>query len=63
MLIILILRWVIFGTFILLLAEGIAAIYISRWFYILYIRKHLELESRVGATERRLALMEQEHHA
>lgn len=53
MLILLIIRWVIFLTFILLVAEGIAAIIMSRYFYKLYIRKHLELESRVAALERK----------
>lgn len=47
-----ILRLVIFATFILLLIEGIAAVFVSRWFYKLYARKHLELQRRVTALER-----------
>jgi len=62
MTIILILRWMIFGTFILLLAEGIIALFVSRWFYKLYVRKHLALEARIGAIERQIGLSEQERH-
>ncbi len=50
---IIILRWTIFLTFLLLVAEGVAAIVLVRWFYALYIRKHLELEARVTALERK----------
>jgi len=54
MLIITILRLVILLTFILLVAEGIVAIIMSRYFYKLYIRRHLELQSRVKALETRM---------
>jgi hypothetical protein len=48
---ILIIRVISFLTFILLTAEGVAAIIIGRRFYALYVRKHLELEDRVKALE------------
>ena len=52
---IILLRIVIWLTFFLLIAEGIIAIIVTRWFYALYVRKHIELEARVMALERRLA--------
>ena len=49
--IVLIIRLVIFVTFLLLVAEGIAAFIIGSRFYRLYVRKHIELEDRVTALE------------
>jgi hypothetical protein len=51
--IIIIIRIVIWLTFFLLIAEGIAAIFVIRWFYRFYIREHVKLEGRVEALERR----------
>ena len=49
--IILIIRLVIFVTFLLLLVEGIGAFIVGTRFYRLYVRKHLELEDRVKVLE------------
>ena len=53
---IVLIRIVIWLTFFLLIAEGIIAIIVIHWFYALYTRKHIELETRVLTIERRLDL-------
>lgn len=52
-------RIVIFITFLLLLAEGIAAIFLARKALDVYVRKHKELELREKLSERRLKLIEE----
>ena len=61
MLFIILIRIVIWLTFFLLIAEGIAGIIIIRKFYALYIREHIKLADRVTAIERRLARGEHDH--
>lgn len=61
MLIILLIRAAIWLTFILLIAEGIAAIIWATRFSQNYVRKHRELEVRVEALERRLSLPLEDH--
>lgn len=56
MLIILLIRWAIFLTFILLVVEGIALIIILRRFFTHYERRHQALELRLTAVERRLGI-------
>ncbi len=58
MLIITIIRIVIFATFLLLVAEGIGAVFVYRWFYALYIRKHIELQRRIKALELQMEVKE-----
>lgn len=52
-------RIVIFITFLLLLAEGIAAVFLARKALEIYIRKHKDLEIRQRSLERRLKLIEE----
>lgn len=56
MLLIILIRWAIFLTFILLVIEGIALIIILRRFYGYYERRHSSLEVRIAAVERRLGI-------
>lgn len=60
MLITILIRAVIWLTFFLLIAEGVAAIVLARWALANYVRKHRELEVRVEAIERRLTLLEKQ---
>jgi len=55
---VLIVRLVIFVTFLLLLAEGIAAIFLAKRALAFYIKKHKELEIQEKFSERRLTLIE-----
>lgn len=48
-----IIRWAIFLTFILLVVLYIVGYIVARRFYRLYVSKHLDLEARVTALERR----------
>jgi hypothetical protein len=56
---ILFIRIVIFVTFLLLLAEGVAAIIMSRHFYGVYIRGHREVEEDIKAHDRRIKALEE----
>lgn len=56
MLVVMLIRWAIFLTFILLVVEGIALIFVIRRFYLYYERRHLELKVRIAAVERRLGI-------
>jgi ABC-type iron transport system FetAB permease component len=58
---ILFIRIIIFVTFLLLLAEGIAAIIISRHLYSVYVRKHHELEVELEQVKRRVMVLEGQH--
>ena len=60
MLIVTLIRWTIFLTFILLVVEGIVLIIFLRWFYRRYERRHQELEGRLSAVERRLGIDQKE---
>lgn len=51
-------RTAIWLTFLLLIVEGITAIIVIRKFYAFYMRRHIALEARVEAVERRLGLAE-----
>ena len=52
MLFIILIRIIIWLTFFLLIAEGIGAIFLVRWFYALYMREHIKLADRVTALEK-----------
>jgi hypothetical protein len=58
MLIITIVRWAIFITFLVVMVEGIAGMILVPRFYVRYVAKHLELEKRVEALERRVKILE-----
>lgn len=56
---ILLIRWIIFITFLLLLAEGVGAVFLVRWFYARYITKHRELEDDLQSAKRRISVLEE----
>lgn len=58
MLIITIVRWVIFVTFLIVVAEGIAGMIFIPRFYVRYLAKHMELEAKVDSIDRRLKVLE-----
>ena len=57
MLIVEIIRWIIFLSFLLLIVEGVVGVIVIRRFFSRYERRHTELEVRLEAVERRLALI------
>lgn len=59
MVIVTIIRIVIWLTFLYLVVGSIVSIIVARKFYIRYIGKHLELEKRVEAVEKRLGIEQQ----
>ena len=48
---ILLIRIIIWLTFLLLILEAIAVLIAARWFYKFYTRKHLELITRITSLE------------
>lgn len=58
---ILIIRWIIFATFIVLLVESIAVIIFIKWFYARYVTRHSKLEKELDALQLRVAALEGTH--
>lgn len=59
MTIIILIRIIIWLTFMLMVVECVAAIILARRAVKVYVKKHRELEIRVDAIERRIALIEE----
>lgn len=56
-------RVVIWLTFILLICEGIAAVFLARYAARTYVKRHKELVVRIDSLERRLVNLEQQGNA